>query len=397
MAKLAIHGGIPQCKGIIPYGRQDIVQEDIDAVVNVLKGDYLTTGPFVKEFEEKLTQYVGAKYAVAFSNGTAALHGACFAAGLGAGDEVITSAITFAASANCALYVGATPVFADIKKDTYNIDPVDIERKITEKTKAIIPVHFTGQAVELDEITAIAKKYNLRVIEDAAHAIGTRYKERMVGSISDMTEFSFHPVKTITTGEGGAVTTNDEQLYKRLKLFVTHGITRDANLLESRSEGAWYYEQQELGYNYRITDLQCALGTSQLARIGEFKAKRSMLVKKYDNELRNIEGIIIQKEIPESDTSRHLYIMQLELERFNASRKEIFDALRAENVGVNVHYIPVYYHPYYKQLGYQKGLCPQAEKLYERIITLPLHPLMTDNDQDDIIKAVEKVLDYYRK
>lgn len=397
MTKLAIHGGTPQCKVLIPYGRQDIIQEDIDAVVNVLKSDYLTTGPYVKEFEGTIAEYVGAKYAVAFSNGTAALHGACFAAGIGPGDEVITSPLTFAASANCVLYMGGKPVFADVKSDTYNIDPEDIERKITDKTKAIIPVHFTGQAVELDKITELADKYKLKVIEDAAHAIGTRYKGKMIGSVSDLTEFSFHPVKTITTAEGGAVTTNNEQLYNRLKLFVTHGITRDPQLLQNKEEGSWYYEQLELGYNYRITDMQCALGTSQLARIETFKAKRAVLVKKYNDALSKIKGIIIQKEIPESDTSRHLYIIQIELEKFTATRKEIFDALRAENVGVNVHYIPVYYHPYYKSLGYQKGLCPQAEKLYDRIITLPLHPLMRDEDQDNIIKAVEKVLDYYRK
>ncbi|QXM05175.1 UDP-4-amino-4,6-dideoxy-N-acetyl-beta-L-altrosamine transaminase [Crassaminicella indica] len=395
--KLAILGGKPVRDEFLPYGKQCIDEEDIESVVKVLKGDYLTTGPNVREFEEKVAQYVGAKYAVAVSNGTAALHAACFAAGIQEGDEVITTPITFAASANCVLYQGAKPVFADIDPKTYNIDVKDIERKITDKTKAIIPVDFTGQAVDLDKIMELADRYNLTVIEDAAHALGTEYKGKKIGSIAHMTEFSFHPVKHITTGEGGIVTTNDEELYKKLSLFRTHGITRDKELLVNKEQGSWYYEQLDLGYNYRITDIQCALGTSQLEKIQKFIDRRRELVRKYNEQLSDIDGVITPYEEVYSNSSWHLYIIQLELEKFKAGRKEIFEALKAENIGVNVHYVPVYYHPYYQKLGYKKGLCPNAEKLYECMITLPLFPKMNDRDLDDVVKAVNKVLSYYRK
>lgn len=397
MSKLAIDGGKPVSPHFIAYGKQSIDDHDIQEVVKVLKSDYLTTGPKVQEFEEALKNYVGAKYAVAFSNGTAALHAACYAAGIGVGDEVITTPLTFAASANCVLYMGGKPVFADVKLDTYNIDPQSIEQNITPSTKAIIPVHFTGQSVELDQIHEIAKKHNLLVIEDAAHAIGTKYKNRNIGSLSEMTEFSFHPVKTITTGEGGAITTNSEELYRKLKLFVTHGITRDGNRMINNQDVSWYYEQIELGYNYRITDIQCALGISQLGKVKEFKRRRAELVKKYNEAFRDLDGVLLQKEIKESDTARHLYIIQLELEKLNVDRNQVFKALRAENIGVNVHYIPVHFHPYYQNLGYQRGICPNAEYLYERIITLPLHPMMSDEDQKNVVSAVEKVIQYYRK
>ncbi|WIF93895.1 UDP-4-amino-4,6-dideoxy-N-acetyl-beta-L-altrosamine transaminase [Caminicella sporogenes] len=394
---LAINGGKPIREKFLPYGQQWIDDKDIQAVIDTLKGDYLTTGPKIKEFEEKIAQYIGAKYAVAISNGTAALHAACFAAGIKKGDEVITTPITFAASANCILYQGGKPVFADINPRTYNIDVNDIEKKITKNTKAVIPVDYTGQAVDLDFILELADKYNLIVIEDAAHAIGTEYKGRKVGSISHMTEFSLHPVKHITTGEGGVITTNDEKLYKKLQLFRTHGITRDKGLLLNKKEGLWYYEQLELGYNYRITDIQCALGISQLQKLDMFIQRRRELVQKYNEYLSNIDGVIIPFEAEYSNSSWHLYVIQIELEKFKASRKEIFKALRAENIGVNVHYIPVYYHPYYRKLGYKKGLCPNAEKLYERMITLPLFPKMSDKDLEDVAYAVDKVLSYYRK
>ena len=265
----------------IPYGRQWIEKDDIDAVVDVLKSDYVTTGPAVEQFEKTVAKYVGAKYAVAIANGTAALHAACYAAGIGPGDEVITTPITFAASANCALYCGATPVFADIEEDTYNIDPKEIEKKITEKTKAIVAVHFTGQPCKMDEIHAIAKKHKLIVIEDAAHALGADYKGKRVGSMSDMTTFSFHPVKHITTGEGGMIVTNSKKLYDKLILFRSHGITRDAKKLE-KNEGGWYYEQQDLGYNYRITDIQCAIGTSQMKKLDKFVERRRAIAKRYE-------------------------------------------------------------------------------------------------------------------
>ena len=395
--ELAINGGTPVRKEYLSYGRQIIDDDDINLVVNVLKGNYLTTGPNVKQFEEMVASYVGCKYAVAVSNGTAALHAACFAAGIKEGDEVITTPMTFAASANCVLYCGGKPVFADINPFTYNIDPKEIEKKITSKTKAIIPVDFTGQVVDLDEIKKIADKYNLIIIEDAAHAIGTKYKGEKVGNISDMTEFSFHPVKTITTGEGGVITTNSKELYDKLVLFRTHGITREKEFLVNKEEGPWYYEQIDLGYNYRITDIQCALGISQLNKLDRFIERRKELVKMYNEELSKIDGIIIQKEERFSDTARHLYIIKIDLKKFKVGRKEIFEALQGENIGVNVHYLPIYLQPYYKKLGYEEGLCPNAEDLYNKMITLPLHANMSDKDLQDVILAVNKVLKYYKK
>lgn len=397
MKKLAIYGGEPVRKTYLPYGKQYVDKYDVQEVVDVLNSNYLTTGPKIKEFEEKIAKYVGAKYAVALSNGTAALHAACYVAGIKEGDEVITSPITFAASANCILYCKAKPIFADINPHTYNINPLEIEKKITKRTKAIIPVHFTGQSVDLDPILEIARKYNLIVIEDAAHALGTKYKKKYIGNISDMTEFSFHPVKTITSGEGGVITTNNEDFYEKLSIFRSHGIIRNKDFLIDKEEGSWYYEQQELGYNYRITDLQCALGISQLNKIEKFIKRRKELVNMYNQELSKVDEIIIQKEEEFSDTSRHLYIIKLKLDKFRANRKKIFEALIAENIGVNVHYLPVYLHPYYQRLGYKKGLCPIAEELYNSIITLPLFPDMKDEDLKDVIKAVNKVLDYYRQ
>lgn len=397
MTTLAINGGIPVRNTFLPYGQQWIDDEDIKEVVKVLKSDYLTTGPKVAEFESKIAQYVGSKYAVAVSNGTAALHAACFAAGINEGDEVITTPLTFAASANCILYQGGKPVFADIDFDTYNIDPSEIEKNITEKTKAIIPVDFTGQPVDVDRIKDIAKKYGLIVIEDAAHALGAEYKGNKIGSLADMTAFSFHPVKHITTGEGGMITTNDEELYNRLVLFRSHGITRDANRLANKNEGSWYYEQLELGYNYRITDIQCALGISQISKLDKFLGRRREIAEKYNSYLKNIDGIILPYQASYSKSSWHLYVIQIELEKFKVGRREIFEALRAENIGVNVHYIPVYYHPYYQRLGYKKGLCPKAEKFYERALTLPLYPKMEEKDIEDVVAALEKVLNYYRR
>lgn len=381
----------------IPYGRQWIDEEDIQAVVEVLRSDYLTTGPKIEEFEQKFAEYVGVKYAVAISNGTAALHAACFAAGIGKGDEVITTPITFAASANCVLYCSGKPVFADIDPQTYNIDPEEIRKRITSKTKAIIPVHFTGQLCDMDEINKIAKEHNLIVIEDAAHALGADYNGKKVGSISDMTTFSFHPVKHITTGEGGMIATNDEGFYKKLLLFRSHGITRDQELLYNQEEGHWYYEQLSLGYNYRITDIQCALGNSQLKKIEQFVNRRRKIAGKYNEAFKGLEEVIIPYEGEISNSSWHLYVIKLQLEKIKVGRKEIFDAFKIENIGVNVHYIPVYYFPYYQGLGYKKGLCPNSESLYESIITLPLYPQMSDGDIEDVIKAVYKVANRYKK
>lgn len=366
----------------IPYGRQSIDEDDIQAVVDVLRGDYLTTGPSITAFEKAVCEYTGAKYAVAISNGTAALHAACFAAGIGHGDEVITTPITFAASSNCVLYCGGTPVFADIKPDTYNIDPEDIRRKITEKTKAIIAVHFTGQPCEMDEIHAIAKEHNLLVIEDAAHALGADYKGTKIGALSDMTTFSFHPVKHITTGEGGMIMTNDEKLYERLVLFRSHGITRDEKLMTC-NEGGWYYQQLELGYNYRITDIQCALGVSQMRKLDRFVARRRELVARYNDAFADVEGIICPHQAEGCNNSWHLYVVQV------PNRKEVYDKLKEAGINVNVHYIPVYKHPYYQANGYVDVCCSKAEELYAHMISLPLYPDLTNEAQDYVIEKIK--------
>ncbi|HHW68401.1 MAG TPA: UDP-4-amino-4,6-dideoxy-N-acetyl-beta-L-altrosamine transaminase [Epulopiscium sp.] len=379
----------------LPYGRQWIDEDDIQAVINVLKSDYLTTGPAIEEFENQLKTITGAKYAVAISNGTAALHAACFAAGIGEGDEVITTPMTFAATSNAVLYCGGTPVFADINPGTYNIDPKDIRRKITNKTKGIIPVHYTGQPCDMDEIMQIAKEHNLIVIEDAAHALGAEYKGRKIGSIGDMTTFSFHPVKPVTTGEGGAITTNDEELYQKLMLFRSHGITRDREMLLN-DNAAWYYEQHVLGYNYRMTDIQAALGCSQLNKLESFLQKRREYAEMYNEAFKDLDGVIIQKQLNDTLSGWHLYVLQLDTDKIRPDRRVIFDELRIHNIGVNVHYIPVYYHPYYQKLGYKKGLCPNAEKLYDRIITLPLFPKMSKEDIMYVIKIVKELVDTYR-
>lgn len=397
MEKLAIMGGAPVREKPISYGRQYIDDADIQAVVDTLRSDYLTVGPKTKELEKKLCEMTGAKYCVAVSNGTAALHIAALAAGIGPGDEVITTPITFAASANCALYVGAKPVFADINPETYNIDPSSIRSCITEKTKAVVAVDFTGQATELDEIRAICKEHNLVLIEDAAHSIGTKYNGQPVGSIADMTTFSFHPVKTVTAGEGGAVTTNDKALYDKLVLAHTHGITRDITQMKNPSDDPWYNEQVGFGYNYRITEFQAALLMSQLDKLDAFSQRRKEIVKAYEEAFQDIPQIQIQKEIPASDTTRHLYILRLHLEQLTCTRREFFDALRAEGICSQVHYLPVYWHSYYEGLGYPKGLCPEAEKYYLESMSLPLFYSMSDEDVADVIHAVKKLITYYSK
>jgi len=398
MEELAIFGGKPVRDEKIYYGRQCVNEDDVKAVSEVLRSDYITCGPKVKEAEDALAKYCQSKYATVVSNGTAALHCACIAAGITEGDEVITTALTFAASANCVLYLKAKPVFADIDPKTYNIDPESIIAHITDKTKAVIAVDFTGQCVESEKIRAICDKYHLIYIEDAAHAIGSAYKGKKVGSLADMTCFSFHPVKTITCGEGGAITTNSKELYQKLLLAHTHGITHDEALMEEAPhEGPWYYEEISLGYNYRLTDIQCAMLLSQLKRLDDFKKRRQEIVKKYDKAFREIPEIIVQEEIPESDTCRHLYIIRLNFDRLNCTRKEFFDAMSAENIQCQVHYVPVYYFPYYKHLGYRPGLCPNAEEIYKGIMSIPLYPSLSDSDTDDVIKAVKKIVDHYRR
>lgn len=397
MEKLAVFGGSPVREKPISYGRQYIDDEDIAAVTETLKGDYLTGGPKIAALEKKLCEITGASYAVAVANGTAALHLAALAAGFQEGDEVIVSAITFAASSNCILYCGAKPVFADIKPDTYNMDPASIRKLITPETKGIVAVDFTGQAVEHDEIRAICQEHNLILIEDAAHAIGTKYKGQPVGSIADMTCFSFHPVKTVTGGEGGAITTNDEQLYRRLLRARTHGITRNQEEMVHPTDAGWYNEQVELGYNYRMTDFQAALLLSQLNKLAVFSARRKEIVEKYNEAFADMPEIFVQAEIPESDTTRHLYILRLEPDKLTCDRRQFFDALRGENICPQVHYLPVYWHSYYEKLGYEKGLCPNAEAYYNEVMSIPLYYSLTDEDVEDVIHAVKKVVDYYRK
>ena len=396
MNKLAINGGTPVRDTYLAYGKQKIDEDDINSVVKVLKGDYLTTGPIVSEFENSVAKYVGTKYAVAVSNGTAALHMACYAAGISEGDEVLVPAITFAASSNCVLYCGGKPVFIDIDPKSYNIDINKIKEKITNKTKAIIPVDFAGQSVDMDSILKIAEEYNLIVIEDAAHALGSEYKNEKVGSKAHMTEFSFHPVKPITTGEGGVVVTNSKELYEKMILFRSHGITRNSELM-IENQGPWYYEQIDLGYNYRLTDIQSALGLSQIKKLDDFILKRREIVNKYNEAFKELKEIGTPFENEYSKSGYHIYVLLLNLDKLKCGRKEIFEALQAENIGVNVHYLPVYLHPYYKKLGYKKGECPVAEDIYNRMITIPLFPSMSDKDVKDVIEAVKKVLNYYRK
>ena len=397
MEQLAIFGGKPVREKAIYYGRQCIGQDDVDAVVEALKSDFITCGPRAAALEKKICEVTGAKYAVAVSNGTAALHLAALAAGFQEGDEVIVSSITFAASSNCVLYCGAKPVFADIKRDTYNIDPASVRKLITPNTKGIVAVDFTGQAVEYEELRAICDEFNLIFIEDAAHSIGTKYKGQPVGSLADLTTFSFHPVKTVTAGEGGAITTNDYNMYRRLMRLRTHGITRNQDEMANPTDAGWYNEQVELGYNYRITDFQAALLDSQLNKLPTFGARRKEIVKMYDQAFADMPEIKVQREIPESDTVRHLYILRLNLDLLTCDRRQFFDALYAENTCPQVHYLPVYWHSYYEKLGYGKGICPEAELFYNEVMSIPLYPALTNEDVQDVICAVKKVVAYYRK
>lgn len=395
MEKLAINGGLPVRNEILGYGHQQISKEDIQAVCDVLKSDYLTCGPKTEAFEEALCQITGAKYVTAVANGTAALHVACLAAGIQKGDEVIVSPITFAASANCVLYCGGIPVFADIDPRTWNVDPASIREKVTERTKAVIAVDFGGVPVDLDEIKQICEEHELTLIEDAAHSLGSFYKGRPVGSVADITTFSFHPVKTITTGEGGAIATNDPEFARRISLFTKHGITRDRTQMEDPNIGDWHYEQLELGYNYRMSDIQAALGISQLNKLEDFSKRRREIVEQYNNAFDEIIEVSYQKdELPE-ETTRHLYCLQFDTNALGVNRKFIYDALRAEGIGVNVHYAPVYTLPYYVHAGYADASnCKNANSYYEGAITLPLHCCMNDSDVAAVIEAVNKVVNY---
>lgn len=368
----------------IPYGRHCIEDDDIEAVSKALRRDYIATGPGIAEFEEAFAKYVGVKYAVALSSGTAALHACCFAIGIQPGDEVITTPITFAASANCVLYCGGSPVFADIDPDTYNISPEEIEKNITEKTKAIIPVHFTGQPCDMDRIHKIARKNNLFVIEDAAHATGAEYHGEKIGSLSDMTIFSFHPVKHMTTCEGGMVTTDNEDLYKKIKAFRAYCITKEPELLEDKEDGPWHYEMQGLGYNYRISDVLCALGISQLKKVDLFVKRRREIAARYNEEMRNFEHIILPYQAEGCNSSWHLYTILIK----NGKRREAYQRLKEAGIGVDVHYLPVYKHPYYQKHGYREVKCPNAESVYDQILSIPIFYKLTDKEQTYVIKQI---------
>jgi perosamine synthetase len=393
---LAINGGSPVRASYLPYGRQAVEESDIEAVVKVLRSDWLTTGPKVVEFEEAFAAQVGAAYAVSFSSGTAALHAAAFAAGLKTGDEAITTPLTFAATANCVLYQGATPVFGDVCPDTLNLDPAQVEKMISTKTRAILPVDYAGHPADMAAILEIARRHGLIVIEDACHALGAEYSGKSVGGIADMTVFSFHPVKHITTGEGGMVTTNNSEFAETLRRFRNHGISSEAR--QRQTTGQWHYEMVLLGFNYRLPDIVSALGLEQLKRLDSNLARRREIAARYTSAFREIPGIIVPAVRSEANPAWHLYPIQLDLQKLSADRAQAFRALRAENIGVNVHYIPVHYHPYYRErFGAREGQFPVAEAAYERLISLPMFHAMTDADVEDVIRALRKVLGHYAR
>jgi perosamine synthetase len=387
--QLAVNGGKPVRETLLPYGRQSITEDDIAAVVETLRSDWLTTGPKVAEFEESFAACVGAKHAISFSSGTAALHAAAFAAGLKAGDEAITTPLTFAATANCVLYQGAIPVFADIDRGTLNLDPQETSRHITPHTKAILPVDYAGHPAELDPFLELAERHGLTLIEDASHALGAEYRHRRVGSISHMTVFSFHPVKHLTTGEGGMVTTGNAKFAETLRRFRNHGISSDVR--QRQSEGQWHYEMVLLGFNYRLTDIACCLGLQQLRRLEANLARRREIAKQYTAAFRHLPGIIPPHVQSDVNPAWHLYPIRLDLEKLTVDRAEVFRALRAENIGVNVHYIPVHLHPYYRdRFGDRSGTFPVAEQAYDRLISLPMFHGMSDGDVEDVIHAIIK-------
>jgi len=389
--KLAINGGQPVRDSRLPYGRQWLQDDDIQAVVEVLQSDWLTTGPKVEEFENAFLNFVNTRKAVAVSNGTAALHAAVYAAGVRPGDEVIVPPMTFAASANCVLYQGGKPVFADVDPGTLLIDPLKVEEKITPQTKAVIAVDYTGQPCDYDQLHELTKKYDLTLIADACHAIGGSYKGRAVGSLADLNTFSFHPVKHITTGEGGMISTDHPQLAEKMRIFRNHGITTDHRQREE--QGSWLYEMVELGFNYRLTDFQCALGLNQLRKLSDWIERRQEIAKAYTDAFDNIAEVTPLAVSRKVSHAYHLYMIQVETDQLKADRSQIFKALIAEGIGVNVHYIPVHLHPYYqKYFGTGPGDCPVAESAYQRLITLPIFPQMSDQDIYDVITAVRKVI-----
>lgn len=384
---------------MIPYGRQDINQKDIDAIVDVLHSDFLTQGPAVPAFEQSIADYCGVQHAIAVNSATSALHIACLALGVTSGDIVWTTPITFVASANCALYCGATIDFVDIDPRTYNMSVECLTEKLAQAEKngalpkVVIPVHLCGQPCNMKGIHALSKKYGFKIIEDASHAIGGKYDGEPVGNCrySDITIFSFHPVKIITTGEGGMALTNDVKLIKRMELLRSHGITRDENEMSHDSDGPWYYQQIALGYNYRMTDIQAAMGFSQLQRLDEFVSKRHIIAKRYDSLLVNLPVDATWQD-PDGSSGFHLYVIRLKLEEIAKTHLDVFKGLRNKGIGVNLHYIPVYNQPYYEQLGFKTGYCPEAEKYYAEAISLPIYPGLTEMQQDEVISVLGSIL-----
>ena len=383
----------------IPYGKQNINQQDIDAVIQVLQSDFLTQGPQVPLFEKTVAEYVGAEYALAVNSATSALHIACLALGLQKGDVLWTSPITFVASANCALYCGADVDFVDIDPQTYNLSVDALQKKLVQAKlenklpKIVIPVHLCGQSCDMEKIHALSKEYGFRIIEDASHAIGGKYRSAYVGACkySDITVFSFHPVKIVTTAEGGMALTNNATLAQKMDLLRSHGVTRNTALMNKETEGPWYYQQVELGFNYRMTELQAALGVSQMHRLTQFVEKRHTISNKYNEILKDLP-IILPYQIPESYSGLHLYVIRLKLDELKASRKQVFDALRAKGIGVNVHYIPVHTQPYYENLGFKLGDFPVAEAYYDSAISLPMYPDLTDDQIEYVYQILKEVL-----
>ena len=382
---------------MIFYGKQSIDENDIDAVVEVLKSDFLTQGPAIEKFEKCVAEYCGAKYAVAVTSATAALHISCLSAGLGKDDILWTSPITFTASANCGRYCGADVDFVDIDPSTYNMSIAELEKKLQAaeiKPRVVVPVHLAGQSCEMDKIYKLSQKYGFKVIEDASHAIGADYKETKVGccKYSDMTVFSFHPVKIVTTGEGGMVLTNDKDLYEKLVSYRSHGITRDPKLMTGTADGPWYYQQIDLGFNYRMTDMQAALGYSQMQKVNEFVSKRRYLAKRYNELLKNINGIQLPDQNEDTKSSWHLYVVRVDFSKISKTKNQIFAEMKEKGICLNLHYIPVHTQPYYENLGFKGGDFPNSEKYYEEAFTLPLYYSLTDEQQDHIVKSLVEVL-----
>ena len=384
---------------MIPYGKQDINQQDIDSVLDVLKSDFLTQGPQVPAFENALIEHTGASYALAVNSATSALHIACLALGLGQGDWLWTSPVTFVASANCGLYCGAKVDFVDIDPDTYNMCPKRLEEKLIKAKvdgklpKVVVPVHLCGQPCDMAAIGKLAKEYGFRVIEDASHAIGGRYQDQPIGNCeySDITVFSFHPVKIVTTAEGGAALTNSKELADKMALLRSHGITRDPELMQGESHGGWYYQQVDLGFNYRMTELQAALGVTQMQRLDEFVAARHVLSKRY-NEILSALPIVLPYQLEDTYSGLHLFVIRLKVDEISLTHKQVFDALRENGIGVNLHYIPVHTQPYYQSMGFSEGDYPESENYYKEAISLPMFHSMTIEQQDQVKVVLEKVL-----